>query len=220
MMLKRFFLAPALVALTALPATAQKLSLDALSAYLNGMKTVEAEFTQISDDGSVQTGKLYIKRPGRMRFEYSPPDRALVLANNNTVAIFDGRSNQPPESYPLKRTPLSIILDRTGDLGRANMVVGHDYDGTATIVTAQDPENPEYGNIQLKFTADPVELRQWIVNDNAGGRTTVILGATKTDVSLNNRSSISSGWCAATNRPPPRLCRDYQTRLHFLSCAP
>nr|WP_197916701.1 outer membrane lipoprotein carrier protein LolA [Thiosulfatihalobacter marinus] len=186
-MLKRFFLAPALVALTALPATAQKLSLDALSAYLNGMKTVEAEFTQISDDGSVQTGKLYIKRPGRMRFEYSPPDRALVLANNNTVAIFDGRSNQPPESYPLKRTPLSIILDRTVDLGRANMVVGHDYDGTATIVTAQDPENPEYGNIQLKFTADPVELRQWIVNDNAGGRTTVILGATKTDVSLNNR---------------------------------
>lgn len=187
MMLKRFFLAPALVAMTALPATAQKLSLDALSAYLNGMKTVEAEFTQISDDGSVQTGKLYIKRPGRMRFEYSPPDRALVLANNNTVAIFDGRSNQPPESYPLKRTPLSIILDRTVDLGRANMVVGHDYDGTATIVTAQDPENPEYGNIQLKFTADPVELRQWIVNDNAGGRTTVILGATKTDVSLNNR---------------------------------
>ncbi|WP_408647781.1 LolA family protein [Thiosulfatihalobacter marinus] len=185
--MKRFFLAPALVALTALPATAQKLSLDALSAYLNGMKTVEAEFTQISDDGSVQTGKLYIKRPGRMRFEYSPPDRALVLANNNTVAIFDGRSNQPPESYPLKRTPLSIILDRTVDLGRANMVVGHDYDGTATIVTAQDPENPEYGNIQLKFTADPVELRQWIVNDNAGGRTTVILGATKTDVSLNNR---------------------------------
>ena len=187
MMLKRFFLAPALVAMTALPATAQKLSLDALSAYLNGMKTVEAEFTQISDDGSVQTGKLYIKRPGRMRFEYSPPGRALVLANNNTVAIFDGRSNQPPESYPLKRTPLSIILDRTVDLGRANMVVGHDYDGTATIVTAQDPENPEYGNIQLKFTADPVELRQWIVNDNAGGRTTVILGATKTDVSLNNR---------------------------------
>ena len=187
MMMKRLFLAPVFLSLTALPALAEKLSLDTLSSYLNGMKTVEAEFTQISDDGSVQTGKLYIKRPGRMRFEYSPPDRALVLANNNTVAILDGRSNQPPESYPLKRTPLSIILDRTVDLERANMVVGHDYDGTATIVTAQDPESPEYGSIQLKFTSDPVELRQWIVNDNAGGRTTVILGATKTDVSLNNR---------------------------------
>ena len=56
------------------------------------------------------------------------------------------------------------------------MVVGHDFDGTATIVTAQDPEHPEYGNIQLKFTANPVELRQWIVTDGQGAKTTVILG--------------------------------------------
>ena len=56
------------------------------------------------------------------------------------------------------------------------MVVGHDFDGTATVVTAQDPENPEYGNIQLKFTANPIELRQWIVTDGQGSKTTVILG--------------------------------------------
>ena len=56
------------------------------------------------------------------------------------------------------------------------MVVGHDFDGTATVVTAQDLEHPEYGNIQLKFTADPVELRQWVIRDGQGARTTVILG--------------------------------------------
>ena len=62
------------------------------------------------------------------------------------------------------------------NLARRNMVVGHSYDGTATIVTAQDPEHPEYGNIQLKFTANPIELRQWVVTDGQGARTTVILG--------------------------------------------
>ena len=46
------------------------------------------------------------------------------------------------------------------------MVVGHSFDGTATVVTAQDPEHPEYGSIQMKFTGNPVELRQWVVNDN------------------------------------------------------
>ena len=186
MMMKRLLLAPALLVATAFPAMADKLSLDALSTYLNGMKTVKSEFTQISDDGSVQTGNLYIKRPGRMRFEYNPPEKALVLTSGNTVAIFDGRSNQPPETYPLQRTPLSIILAKNVDLQRANMVVGHDYDGTATIVTAQDPEHPEYGNIQLKFTADPVELRQWIINDGNGSRTTVILGETERDLALKN----------------------------------
>ncbi|SFL17440.1 Outer membrane lipoprotein-sorting protein [Shimia haliotis] len=182
------FVAPAvLAALVAVPAQAEQISLNALSEYLNGMSTVQADFTQISDDGSVQTGTLYIKRPGKMRFEYNPPEKALVLTSNNSVAIFDGRSNQPPEVYPLKRTPLSIILAKDVNLGQANMVVGHDFDGTATIVTAQDPENPEIGNIQLKFTAEPVELRQWVINDSAGGQTTVILGDTKADVPLRNR---------------------------------
>ncbi|WP_333559692.1 LolA family protein [Shimia sp. Alg240-R146] len=189
-MLKSFF-APAVVAasvaVSALPAQAEQISLDALSDYLNDMVTVQANFTQISDDGSVQTGKLFIKRPGMMRFEYNPPEKALVLTFNNSVAIFDGRSNQPPEVYPLKRTPLSIILDKNVNLGRANMVVGHDYDGTATVVTAQDPENPDVGSLQLKFTADPVELRQWVINDSTGSQTTVILGDTQSGMPLRNR---------------------------------
>jgi hypothetical protein len=64
------------------------------------------------------------------------------------------------------------------------MVVGHQFDGTATIVRAQDPENPEYGSIELSFTDDPVELRKWVIHDGAGGQTTVILGGLATDVSL------------------------------------
>jgi hypothetical protein len=57
------------------------------------------------------------------------------------------------------------------------MVVAHGYDGTATTVTAQDPEHPEYGSIELKFTDNPVELRQWVITDDGGGQTTVVLGA-------------------------------------------
>ncbi len=118
----------------------------ALSAYLNGLQTAEADFTQINADGTISTGRLYIKRPGRVRFEYTPPDKTLVMAGGGQVAIFDGGSNNSqPEQYPLARTPLNLILERNVDLGRRSMVVGHDYDGTATVVTAQDPEHPEYG---------------------------------------------------------------------------
>ena len=163
-------------ALTA-PAWAEKLSLNAISSYLNGMQSAKGSFTQVNDDGTISTGTIYIKRPGKIRFEYNPPDKTLVLASAGAVAIFDPKTNQGPETYPLNRTPLKIILAKNVDLGRANMVTGHSYDGTATIVTAQDPEHPEYGNIQLKFTGNPVELRQWIINDDSGSRTTVVLGA-------------------------------------------
>lgn len=171
----RFVIAFCLALNSGAPALAERLPLSEISQYLNKMQTAEAPFTQINDDGSLSTGTLYIKRPGRVRFEYDPPEAAVVVAGGGAVVIFDPKSNTEPETYPLNRTPLSIILARTVDLERANMVTGHGYDGTATIVTAQDPENREYGNIQLMFTADPVELRKWVITDSGGGQTTVVL---------------------------------------------
>ena len=171
----------------ALPAAAEKLPLNTISQYLNGLRAAQGEFTQINDDGTISTGQIYLKRPGRARFEYNPPESALVVVGGNAVAIVDTKSNTPPETYPLGRTPLSIILARNVDLGRANMVTGHSFDGTATVVTAQDPENPEYGNIQMLFTGNPVELRQWIINDGNGSSTTVILGELKKGGNLPNR---------------------------------
>lgn len=178
--------AAALVLASALPAAADKISLNAISKYLNDLQTAKGAFTQVNDDGTISTGTIYIKRPGRIRFEYNPPEQTIVLASGGAVVIYDGKSNASPESYPLNRTPLSIILAKNVDLGRARMVVGHTSDATTTTVTAQDPEHPEYGNIQLVFTDSPTELRQWVINDDSGSRTTVILGELQKGGQMNN----------------------------------
>lgn len=180
MMINRFLLAPVLLALTTLPALAEKLSLGDISRYLNGIVTLQADFTQINSDQTISTGVIKIQRPGRARFEYSPPDQTLVIAGGQQLAVFDGKSNTGPSQYPLKETPLNLILAQNVDLSRSGMVVGHSFDGTATTVTAQDPDHPEYGHIQLMFTANPVELRQWIITDGSGAETAVILGALET----------------------------------------
>jgi outer membrane lipoprotein-sorting protein len=182
---RRAFLMATGAALLAQPAFAQKLSLNSISGYLNGIKTAQADFTQVNDDGTLSTGKFMLHRPGRMRFEYNPPEKLLVMAGGSQIAIFDGKSNvQKAERYPLKQTPLNLILERNVNLGARNMVVGHEYDGTSTTVVAQDPEYPEYGTIALKFTTNPVELRQWIVTDGQGARTTVVLGELSKGVRL------------------------------------
>lgn len=160
----------------AAPASAQQLSLNQISRYLNSITSATSSFTQINSDGTISTGTIAIKRPGKVRFDYNPPEYALVMASAGAVFILDRKLGGQPETYPLRQTPLSIILARNVDLGRAGMVVGHGYDGTATTVTAQDPDHPEYGNIQLKFTGPPVELRQWIITDGNGTQTTVVLG--------------------------------------------
>jgi outer membrane lipoprotein-sorting protein len=167
------------------PAAAEKLSLAQISGYLNSITTAQAPFRQQNADGSRASGTLYIKRPGRARFEYAPPDTSLVMAGGGQVSIFDAKSNQPPEQYPLKRTPLNLILARTVDLGRAKMVVGHTEVGDTTRVIAQDPEKPEYGTIELVFTRNPIALREWIITDDMGGQTRVVLGEFQTGMELS-----------------------------------
>ncbi len=171
----RALLAPALLALMALPAAAEKISLDQLSAYINGFSTAQSGFTQINADGSKSKGTIFIKRPGRARFEYAKPDDSLVIAGGGQVAIFDPKSNNPPEQFPLRRTPLNLILAAKVDLARARMVVGYGADDKTTIVEAQDPDHPDYGTIKLYFSPNPITLRKWVITDGGGGQTTVML---------------------------------------------
>jgi outer membrane lipoprotein-sorting protein len=172
-------LAAALVlCLVTLPAAAERLSLSALSAYLNSITEADARFTQENADGSRLTGTLYIKRPGRIRFEYDPPQEdTLVLASGGQIAVFDGRASGVPEQFPLRRTPLGIILARDIDLTRARMVTGHGMDAGRTVVQAQDPENPEYGRIYLYFDHDPVRLSEWLIVSGSGEHTRTRLDA-------------------------------------------
>lgn len=183
--MNKFFalLAPIALSLAAaLPALAERIPLDTISAYLNGLSAAEASFVQLNADGTTSTGKIYMQRPGRIRFEYSPPDETLVLASAGQLAIFDAKSNQPPEQYPLSRTPLNLILGRDIDLSSAQMVVGHDEVGEATRVRAQDPKNPEYGTIDLYFAAEPLALIKWVITDDLGQQTTIQLdGLTQVD---------------------------------------
>lgn len=160
------------------------LTLDRISAYLNGLVAAKSAFTQINSDGTISTGTLYMRRPGRMRFEYDPPAAALVMAGAGQLAIFDGKSNQPPEQYPLWRTPLHLILKRRVNLGEEAMVVGHTFDGIATSVSLQDRQRSDQGTIRLVFSGPPVELRQWVITGSDGTETTVILGSLDSNAEL------------------------------------
>lgn len=174
----------ALAALAPLPVLADPLPLPGLSAYLNAIAQVETGFVQENADGSQSTGRLFIHRPGRMRLEYDPPEKSVVIVSGGTVSIFDAKSNEPPEQYPLSRTPLNLILGSGIDLSTARMVMGQTEVAGQTHVLAQDPKNPDYGTIELIFAPNPTRLTGWIITDDMGNQTVVTLDAFTTDVSL------------------------------------
>lgn len=183
--MKTFLLSLALCAVASV-ATAKELSLNEISNIMNRIGKAETTFTQFNADGSRSKGKLYINRPGRMRFEYAGKGDLLVVAGGGNVAIFDGPKDRNPESYPLKRTPLNILLQRQVDVRKSKMVTGKTYDGKLTTVLAQDPKHPEYGTIAMRFGGSPAALREWTIVNEFGEQTTVKLGQLQPVDKLSN----------------------------------
>ena len=168
------------------PVAAEKISLNEISSYFNAMTTAEAQFSQITDTGETSTGRLFIRRPGRIRFEYDPPEATLVVVGGGQVAVFDPKSRDELLRFPLRHSPLNLVLEREVDLAQRDMVVAHFEVESQTAVTLQDPENPDYGFIQLIFNDNPVQLHQWTVQDNSGGQTHIILDSLTEGGKLSN----------------------------------
>lgn len=166
-------------------AAAQSVDVSAIDAYLRGLRTAQGGFRQTNPNGSVQTGRFYLSRPGRMRFEYDTPKGAMVIADGINVAVFDPKSTRVSSRYPLGRTPLSLLLRSDLSLREPGMVKGAVREGGEVTLTVVDPRMPDEGRLALTFAENPVALRRWVVTTKAGQRTAVELTDLRTGVALD-----------------------------------
>ncbi|MDC0489325.1 outer membrane lipoprotein carrier protein LolA [Amylibacter sp.] len=177
------------------PSLAEKISLNKISDYINGLTTLQADFEQINSDGSIDTGKLYIRRPGRMRLEYTAPNNALVIAGAGSVAIFDDKSKNGPTLFPLKKTPLNLLLKKNVDLNKNEMITKHTENDENTFIVAKDPNRKSQGSIKIVFSNSPVSLQGWTITNQSNQKTKIILDKldkkTKIPLYLFNISAAS-----------------------------
>jgi outer membrane lipoprotein-sorting protein len=167
------------IAAAAAPAPAQltaqdTLELQRIAAYLNGIHTMTAGFRQIANNGAVSQGKLWVARPGRMRFEYAPPNPITLLADSTNVYYWDKELNQVSK-YELRSTPAWFLLRDPISFGADVVVIGFEHIGGAVGVTVSESAQPDAGTLTLMFTENPLTLRQWIVVDQQGKTTSVTL---------------------------------------------
>jgi outer membrane lipoprotein-sorting protein len=152
----------------------QKAALDRVSGYLNQIRTLKGEFSQIDPDGGIEQGDVYIEKPGKMRFDYRPPSSVLIVSDGDTVAIRNGRLNTL-DRYSLSDTPLSLILGDNIDLKHNRSVTGVDMRDGAITIRARSASTKTQGDIAITFAEQPLELRQWVVLDAQRLSTTVAL---------------------------------------------
>ena len=136
---------------------------------------------QVDPDGVLSEGQFYIHRPGRIRFEYREPNPALVISDGFWVGVVDKRYDQV-NRYPLDETPLNLILKDAINLATEGAVQRIERSDGQMRVVAQDPKRRDQGSITMVFADNPLELRQWIVDDSEGGATTVVLSSTRANI--------------------------------------
>ena len=159
--------------------------LESAAMSLEAIRNLEAKFTQIAPSGNITTGKLFLSRPGRLRFEYDEPSPMLIVATGGLVYLHDSEL-ETVESYPVSQTPLRFLLARQLDLDSAQIVsVEENQHGLKIILAAKDEDLQ--GQLALIFDPEPHRLAGWSFLDPAGELTVVSLDDVEEKKRLKSR---------------------------------
>jgi len=170
------------LALVAMPATAQQqqgaADLARVSAHLRAITTLVADFAQTDRNGQTLTGKLTLKQPGKIRFQYQKGVPLLIVGDGKALTMIDYEVRQV-QRWPIGNSPLGALLDPSKDISRYGKVIPTGDPNTISV-QARDPKRPEYGTITMVFQRDagsPAGLRLygWVALDSQNNRTSVRL---------------------------------------------
>lgn len=185
MKFRSFAWAAASVALViAVPSSAQNQS-DKMARVVSHMKavgTMSASFTQTDRGGQTLSGKLLLKRPGHIRFEYQKGVPLLIVADGRALTMIDYEVKQV-QRWPIKNSPLAALLDPGQDLQRFGKIVPTSTDDVISV-EVRDPKRPEYGIITMVFVKQAgapggLTLNGWVALDSKNNRTSIRLGNVK-----------------------------------------
>jgi outer membrane lipoprotein-sorting protein len=176
------------------PATAQQSPSDALnsiSTHLRAMTTMTANFSQSDRSGQIQNGKLILKQPGRIRFQYGKEANLLIVGDGKALTMIDYDVKQV-QRWPIKNSPLGALLNPKRDLSKYGKMIPTRNPNTLSV-EVRDRKRPEYGTITMVFNKvsgapGGLSLQGWVSLDSKNNRTSIRLSNQKFGVPIANNS--------------------------------
>lgn len=182
--MKRLLLSLLLMVLLSAPARAQD-EVAAVEQYLNTLHTLKGNFVQTDGMGRAATGRFYLKRPGRLRFEYDPPLADFIVADGTFIYYYDGEMKQQSNA-PIGQSLADFFLRKTialsGDLVASDV---RRENGSIELTLAQ-ASDPAAGSLTLRLAEKPMELRGWRIVDAQGAVTDISLTGVESGIKLDS----------------------------------
>lgn len=160
------------------PAPALTGDLLRVQQHLSAMTSLVADFSQTDRSGQVQNGRLTLRQPGRIRFQYAPGNPLLIVADGRSLTLIDYEVRQV-QRWPIRNSPLSVLIDPQANLVRYGRLIDTG-DRNTISVEVRDPARPEYGMITMVFIRDAaspagLKLYGWVALDAQNQRTSIRL---------------------------------------------
>ncbi len=165
---------PAAAAEEAALSKADRFDLARVESYMNALGTIQSRFVQANPDGSYSEGTMYLQRPGRLRFEYDPPDPYLIITQGKWFIFIDTDLEQATY-VPLKETPAYFIVRENVRFGGKLRVTAFRRADNVLRIELEQAGQPDAGRVTLVFTDAPLQLRKWRVVDAQGNLTDTTL---------------------------------------------
>jgi outer membrane lipoprotein-sorting protein len=160
--------------------------------YLENIKTMQAEFLQISSNGETQSGEILLSRPNNLRIEYAPPSPILIVANGKFLSYLDKELKQV-NHIPVEDTPAAFLLrENFSFTDGALTVTGFERGANTVRISVVQTKDPLAGELTLVFTENPMVLRKWVIIDAQGIITDLTLINTRFDFPIPESRFLSS----------------------------
>lgn len=159
--------------------------------YLTNLTTFTSHISQHNPDGQHVKGRIFMNRQvattyGKLRLEYNPPEKNLVIVDGERFILQDLTTNER-NNYDVSQTPAGFLLKkqiRFGDDILVKNVAATASQITITLVGVGDQNGM---SLTLSFNRQPfLILKEWVVVDPQGNRTMVELSDVRIGMPLDD----------------------------------
>jgi outer membrane lipoprotein carrier protein len=169
----------------------------AVDAHYNRLRSLEAEFTEVyrgSGMERTETGTLWLKKPGKMRWEYRSPREKLFVSNGKDAWFYVPADQQARKTAAKKledvRSPLAFLLGKTRlekELQGLSLASDVEPLAAGNVVLRGVPQAlaDRVSEILLEVTPDH-QIARLVIQDVDGAATEYRFGAMKEDVAIGD----------------------------------
>jgi outer membrane lipoprotein-sorting protein len=151
-----------------------KKTIERVENYLSGLSSITSEFTQVAPDGTLTSGKFFLERPGKMRWQYNPPTPVLMVANGSELIYYDYELEQLTH-IPLDSTLIGFLAKNKISFSDSVGIISFEEKMGSIRIGIAQRERPTDGQLVLEFVDKPLLIRNMVVTDTSGLVTTVSL---------------------------------------------